>query len=81
MLTQMLTTINTEEQKETLSTLIQTIWERFHSKYELEMIWQIITRIRAHYMIVVEKRERLLMADMEESDDEEEYEDEEEETA
>jgi endonuclease III len=70
LLTQMLTTINTDEQLENLNTLIQSIWERFHSKYELELLWQIIAQIRRHYKSVVAKREISVQLGNEESDDE-----------
>lgn len=47
--TQDLATIKTKKQRDNLKIVIQTILQRIHSPYELELIWFIIARLRAHY--------------------------------
>lgn len=50
--------------------LALAISDRIHVAYELEVIWFIIAKIRAHYKFVAKKREKAAAADEEESDDE-----------
>jgi endonuclease III len=70
LITQDLATINTEEQRENLNIFLNAIHKRFHTAYEMELIWLIIGKIRVHYKAVAEKRVRAMEADEEESGDE-----------
>jgi endonuclease III len=73
-LTQRLLTVNTQGQKDDLEGLLQVIFQRFSTYYELELIWFMIGRIRHHYIGVAEKRKKAEEMDEEESDDEMELE-------
>ena len=57
-----------------LSVMASALTERFHSCYELELIWYIIAKLRKHYKVVVEKRTIAQNKNEEESDDEDEAE-------
>lgn len=70
LITQDLATISTEEEHNGLKLLLSAIAKRFHTPYEIELIWFIIGKIRAHYKVVVEKRMIAMKMDQEESGDE-----------
>lgn len=68
-----------ERHEKNLHTLMNVMLNRFNDDREIEILWFLFAKLRAHYKVVAEKREMLKARDSEESDEECEVDEEEQE--
>jgi hypothetical protein len=69
LVTQMLGTIQSNEDSDNLRTMCRAISMRLLNPYELELIWFIIGKLRVHYKTLARKEENESGDDAEEEDD------------